>query len=103
MSTTDSKAAGLRLEALGDLVTLAEYTAWARNGSIKTTYHQVARGACLVPPFAIKPKPLWRRADLQARLDQGSAVLVAQRSDRARRRLRNLQGCDRSRANDQKP
>lgn len=78
---------GLRLDRCGDLLTIEEYTQWARNGSIKTTYNQIHRGTCLVPPHAIKPKPVWRRADLQAWLDDGK-VLVRQRSARARERMR---------------
>lgn len=77
---------GLRLDQCGDLLTIAEYSAWARQ-SVKSTYNQLNRGGLLVPPFTIKPRPMWRRAALEAKLNDGT-VLVRQRSDLARRRLR---------------
>lgn len=76
---------GLRLEQCGDLLTVPEYSAWARQ-SVQTTYKQISRAKCLVPPFAIKPRPLWRRSDLEAKLKQPD-VLVKQRSARARERM----------------
>lgn len=77
---------GLRLEQCGDLLTIEEYSTWARQ-SVAATYKQIQRGSLLVPPFAIKPRPRWKRADLEAKLGQAD-VLVRQRSDRARKRLR---------------
>ena len=84
---TSDAPLGLRLDQRGDLLTIEEYTRWARNGSIKTTYNQLSRGKCLVAPHAIKPKPIWRRSDLEAWLGQGMELLVAQRRARAKKRL----------------
>lgn len=87
VSAPDAPEMGLRLEHCGDLLTIEEYTRWARNESIKTTYNQLHRGGCLVGPHAIKPKPVWRRADLQAWLNDNT-VIVRQRSARARKKMR---------------
>lgn len=77
---------GLRLDQCGDLLTIQEYAAWARQ-SVKSVYNALHRGGLLVQPFCLKPKPMWKRADLEAKLAQDD-TFVRQRSERARRRLR---------------
>lgn len=76
---------GIRLENCGDLLTLQEYSDWARQ-SAKTTFNQMYRGGLLVQPWSLKPKPVWRRADLEAALGRRDLV-VEQRKQRVRRRM----------------
>lgn len=76
---------GLRLTECGDLLTVEQYAAWAQQ-TVRATYNQVHRGSCLVPPFAIKPKPRWRRTDCEAILDRRD-LAAQQRKTRLQRRL----------------
>lgn len=71
--------------AAHDLLNVDEYTEWARNGSVQTTYNQISKGSCLVEPFSLKPRPLWRRADLEAALARRDLV-AAQRKSRFKKR-----------------
>ena len=78
----------IRLEDCGDLLTAREYSAWARQNPA-TTYAQICRGTCLVPPFTVKPSPRWRRVDLEAAMARRDLV-TQQRKERMKKRLANV-------------
>lgn len=75
----------LRLEELGDNLTVDEYSQWARQ-SKNTTYQQLHYGGLLVQPFTLKPRPLWRNEDCRA-VRERTDLVIRQRSARAKRKL----------------
>jgi hypothetical protein len=74
---------GVRLEDLGDVVTLREYCGLYRECESKVRY-QVKTGTCRVPPAMTRPLR-WRRADLVA--DINTATASADRKKFARARM----------------